>query len=222
MAITKRTGVAAAPAFGTLAQRPASSFGPQLYFVTDVGMGGHWSYWDVASNRWRAVGLEFILYSLSVPVTHGGETGVTERLANAIIPAGMIRPGDQLEVVSSVHVSTLVTNSPVQKLRLGTAGTTSDAEINSTGTPNTSTYNGGFSAPYVFDSTTSIRILHATGAVAQISGGPSLIAPVTIPNTDSNALNLGLFYTNNDTTGSPEVNNPTCRMFQVKLRTVGA
>ena len=222
MAILKRIGTAGAPMFGTLAQRPASAFGPQLYFVTDVGMAGFWSFWDVAASRWRAVGNEFILYSLNAPVLHGGGTGVTERLANAVIPAGLIAAGDQMEVVSAVHVSTLANSVPTQKLRLGTAGTTSDAEINSTSLPSTTGMHGGFSAPYVFESLTAIRLLQALGASAQIASGATASAPVTIPNLASNALNLGLFYTNNDTTGGPETHNPTCRLFQVKIRTVGA
>ena len=54
MAITKRPGVTAAPAFGTLAQRPASPRANQLYLVTDSG--GYWTYFNAATGAWLSLG----------------------------------------------------------------------------------------------------------------------------------------------------------------------
>lgn len=110
----------------------ASNTGAQV-FVSDVGQGG--SYWYSDGTRWRAVGGSYVIKGITSPVTSDGTT--TEAvIAQVALPPGLFRTGDYLRVFFAMTKSGTVDTNTC-RWRLGTAGTTSDAALNSVSQPAT-------------------------------------------------------------------------------------
>lgn len=117
----------------TWATKPAASANlNQTIFISDVGVGGG-SHWRSDGTYWRPVGGSVLLAmgsgSLASPIQSiTGVTGATFTSAQPTVPAGLLIPGAQLEVMS--HVRRIGANGTANyNIAIGTAGTASDANL---------------------------------------------------------------------------------------------
>jgi hypothetical protein len=186
-----------------------------LIRITDVGpTGGTQFRWD--GTIWRLTAPMDIVWDITVSVS--GTTGVSEQiLKQATIPSGLLQAGRTLEIYS-LFIKSGTTDSSTTRVRLGTAGTTADAQIFS----NQSFPNTGRSitaaSTYVLPSTTQIRVASAqnAGAAAPWANASTATAsPVntTIPDISSNALIVSCTQTMSGSTDTPQVAELFVRLY---------
>lgn len=162
----------------------------QLFYVSDVGVGG--SYWYSNGMRWRAVNGACWLYNLPADVAHDGTISQL-KLAEVSLPAGLIQQGDMLETHTSVDASGTGTNATIYH-RLGTTGTTADASLGTFGQPaGASNVQGGMNKRWRRQTSTSMRLLDQSGASGLGGSGTALLVNTTVVDLDANATKLGIY-----------------------------
>ena len=186
------------------ALNPASYNPSQIFHVTDVGVGG--SYWYSNGVRWRPVNGACWLYNLPADVAHPGTSGTSStatRMADFLIPAGLIQDGDMIEVHASIDASA-VGDTATNYFRLGTSRTAADASLGSYAQPSgASNLLGSTNKRYRRKSATTLRILDAVGATGLGISSTTALQAFTVPDMDTTAQYLG-FYTH-ETTGGVRV-----------------
>jgi len=195
----------------------AASYNPgQIFHVTDVGVGG--SYWYSNGVRWRAVNGALWLLNLASDVAHDGTTSQL-KMAELPLPAGLIQQGDMLEVHATSDANAGGSTATFTH-RLGTAGTTADAQLFQFSQPAGSAVQGSANKRMRRTSATTLRLLDAAnaGGLGTGSGVTSTLASVTVPDLDANATKLGLYLAE----GTGGVRITTLRGWAVELITAGA
>ena len=192
---------------------PASYNPSQLFYVSDIGIGG--SYWYSNGARWRAVNGACWLYNPTTPVAHSG-AATTEKLGEFTIPAGLLQVGDILETHVSVD-ATAGGSSGVMSLKLGLTGVSGDQTIHSASQPAGANLEAGFNKRHTVLSTTSMRLNDSSGASGLGNSGTGLMQTYTVPDLSANATKLTVWFQE----GTGGVRVATLRNFAVELLTVG-
>ena len=193
----------------------AASYNPgQIFYVTDVGVGG--SYWYSTGVRWRAVNGALWLHNPTTPVAHSG-AATTEKLGELTIPAGLLQAGDILET----HVTLDCTaggSSGVTTMRMGLTGIVTDTSIQTMSQPSGSNLYASWNKRHTAQATpTQIRLDDTNGAGGLGGSATSALSTFTVPDLIANAVKLTVWLQE----GTGGVRVATLRHFAVELMTVG-
>ena len=169
--------------------------------VTDIGSAG--SIWVSDTVRWRPLGGRVILARLGAQVS-GIDTNETIPL-QALIPAGSWQTYDTILTWATLN-KTGTTNSLTARIRVGTAGTTSDTLVDSYSAMSAGQRAGGTILPTKLLSATSAqRTGSGTAGTSGFGGGSAVVASaVTITSAAANDLyiSLGLLMSGATDTGA--------------------
>ena len=192
-----------------------AKFGPdQVFYVSDLGVGG--SFWYSSGTRWRAQGGAVWLANLASDVAHDGTVSQL-KLAETSLPVKAWQNGDILETHVSRQASAGGSTASVVQ-RLGTAGSTADTNINNMSQPAGSNLNASWFKRHKRLSATSIQMLDVTGAGGLGGSSTANLLASTVANLDSNATKVGLYLAE----GTGGVRICTLKNYALRLFTCGA
>jgi len=197
------------PAY-TWATMPASYQVGQPVWISDIGdavMGASpvaatGSLWAFNGTIWKPVSGRVTLAKLNTPIT--GLTNSEVVSAQLLLPAGFFKVGDRLEAMMSFEKSG-TTDTGSMHIRMGTAGTTADTELNTIAAITAA--NRVFRGQYEFRVEAATTIARLNTLAGSFGGSASAAADVTIANI-SNALyiNFGVVSSStNDTVGLRDI-----------------
>ena len=178
-------------------------------FITDIGGGSRWM-----SNGITLTPLQnsITLYDLDAPNTQ--TLGTAKVMAQNLIPLGLLTNRSRLRITYTYSKSA-TSETCTHNFRLGTAGTTADTSLATTGAPGgTNVTVGNF---IEFQRLSATSLLRLGMAVTGSYNGPSTTAiagAVTVPNMDTNNLFLSL-----TSLSSANVETYTLHDYRVELLT---
>ena len=183
----------ALPAY-TVATLPTPGTAGRMVLCTNFGVGG--SVLMDSGTRWKPVNGKTILATLDT--AYGPVTNAAEAIAfQCPFPAAMLRATDRFRLAYTLTKSG-TTDAGTVRFRMGTAGTTADTQLYSSGTGITTANRAGSNLiDFRIDSATTITQSGNSGGNSGIGysvfGSGVSLGPITISNI-SNALffSLGL------------------------------
>ncbi len=166
----------------------AASYSGYMCKVSDVG-GSTGSLWISDGVRWKPVNGALTLYSSDA--ASAAVSGVTETIQRQILlPAGLLRVGDRLVCKVSQSKSS-TSETATTRIRLGTAGTTSDTQIAAIAAMTTTNVSVGWTFDMRVNSATTVQKMG--GASTALPWGVStgaFPAATTVSSVTANALYL--------------------------------
>ena len=193
----------------TWATKPTTLATGQPVFLSNVGpKGSHWWY---DGTRWKVVGGMLLLASLDTTVA--GLTNSEVVTFSYQAPAALFQLKDRLRI-SYVLTKSGTTDTGTGRIRMGTAGTTSDTLLNSQSNTQLAAASRAVSIldDYRFETSTSIQHLGNSNASDAKSGysnfsASAAVAAVTISDfSNSLFITLNAFSSStNDTVGIQDV-----------------
>lgn len=184
------------------------------YHVTDIGIGG--SRWFSDGTNWYPTNGCVLIKRITADITDDGQTAESVQ-DQVLIPAGLLRAGMRFKIdFRAVKADTTATHA--WKLRMGTAGTTSDTAIYSPSSMTAGNKQNQSYWEFVVASATSIQSVTPNSSSTSLAGGTGQnstadASAVTISNV-SNALYLTL------TAATQTATNPaTIKLWDVLLCT---
>ena len=181
--ITFGTAPSSAPTY-TFANLPAAGVASRVAFVSNAGTKG--SFWYDDGTRWKP--LNGIATLATLDATTASIANSETIVLQTLIPAGLLKPGDRIRVYGTATKSG-TTDAATIRWRLGTAGTTADTQIFTSGIMSTAQRYWAGIYENRLESNTSTQQL-VTGTFYGYSGASAtaLLAPVTISSAAANNL----------------------------------
>lgn len=199
-------GIIASYTFATL---PATYAVGQPVWVTDIGratigaspVAATGSLWVFNGTVWAPVGGRLLLAKLDVPVT--GLTNVEAVSGQILLPAAFLKVSDRIRYRLGMTKSG-TTDSGVSRLKVGTAGTTSDTTVIGPTSMSATQLQAGFEYDIKILSATAWRVTSRNDL--GVGGASTAAAPVdiTIANI-SNALYLNVGATSSSTNNTVSI-----------------
>jgi hypothetical protein len=181
----------ALPAY-TIATLPTPGTAGRLVRCTNFGAGG--AVLMDTGTRWKPSNNSVWLGTLDTPVT--GITNAAETIAfQYLIPAALLRATDRLRLAYTFGKSGTTDNGTI-RFRMGTAGTTADTQLYTSGTGIVAANRATSSMiDFRIETATTIQQMNQSGGNAAVgysgSNSGAVLSPITISNV-SNALYFSL------------------------------
>jgi len=199
----------------TWATKPATLPTGQPVFISNVGTKG--SYWYYDGTRWKLVNGSVILAALDT--TMSGIVNSETLALQYLMPATLWQLKDRIRVTFTFTKSG-TTDSGTVRIRIGTAGTTGDGQMNNNSETilNAASRQAGLVQEYRLETATTVQMMSVANGALAVSGysgsGASAAVGATAVGNVSNALYVSLFALSSSTNDTVSVVDA-----QIELRT---
>lgn len=173
----------------TWAARGAGSVVGEIKRITDIGpTGGSRMMWN--GTYWRLVARTFLSFDTTLA---SGTASTSEQIIKQVtLPAGILRAGSVLTLLALFAKDGVTDAMTAARMRIGTAGTTSDAQIYSSNVLGTSSRQLAIPTPLFVSSATQLRVLSQASTLTFSGAATSTAYPtnIAVSDVDANAFIL--------------------------------